>query len=294
MGDISTSVSGFKDGYADVNDMRLHYVSTGHGRLILFLHGFPEFWYAWKSQLAEFGKDHHAVALDMPGFNLSDKPEALSAYKINRIVEDVYGFAHNLSHGKRFILVGHDWGGYVAWAFAIAHPEVLQKLVIINAPHPAIFAQLLSSDPSQQKASEYMEMFRSARAEQILSANDFEFLANRIMVFGKKNGLPPEVKPQYLKAWAQPGAVTGGLNYYRANSLTPCPVGDGALASSLTVNVPTLVIWGVSDPAMVPQNLNGLEKYAPRLTIQQVPDASHWLVHTHSGQINDLIRAYLR
>jgi pimeloyl-ACP methyl ester carboxylesterase len=139
-----------------------------------------------------------------------------------------------------------------------------------------------------------MEMFRSAQGEQILSANDFEFLANRVMGFGRKNGLPPVDKPEYVKAWSQPGAITGGLNYYRANSLASCPVGDSAPAWSLTVNVPTLVIWGVKDPAMVPQNIEGLAKYIPRLTIQQIPDASHWLVHTHSGQINDLIRACLR
>ncbi len=294
MHDISGRVYGFKDGYADLSDVRLHYVSTGRGRLILFLHGFPEFWYAWKGQLAEFGKDHRAVALDLPGFNLSDKPGEVAAYKIDNIVEGLYAFTQQLSHGERIILVGHDWGGYLAWAFAFAHPEVLQNLIVINAPHPAIFAELLSSDPAQQKASEYMAMFRSAQAEQILSANDFEFLANRVMAFGRKNGLPPEDRPEYVKAWSQPGAITGGLNYYRANSLESCTGDDTGLASCLTVDVPALVIWGLNDPAIVPKNLDGLEKYVRQLTIQRIPEASHWLVHTHCGLVNRLIRAYLR
>jgi epoxide hydrolase 4 len=242
-----------KDEYANANGLRLHCVTAGKGQLILFLHGFPEFWYAWKNQLAEFGKDHCAVALDLPGFNLSDKPVEVAAYKIDKIVECLYAFTQQLSHGERFILVGHDWGGYLAWAFAVAHPEVLQNLVVINAPHPTIFAQLLNSDPAQQKASEYMAMFCSAQAEQILSANDFEFLANRVMAFGKKNGLPPEDKPEYIKAWSQPGAITGGLNYYRANSLTSCTIGAPELASSLTVDVPALVIWGLNDPLWYPR-----------------------------------------
>lgn len=282
----------FKDEYVDSNGLRLHYVFAGQGRLILFLHGFPEFWYAWKRQLAEFSKDHHAAALDLPGFNLSDKPQYLSAYKLDRIVEHLYAVARHLSDGERFVLVGHDWGGYLAWAFAAAHPQMIENLVIINAPHPAIFAQLLRSDPAQKKASEYMGMFRSSQAEQILSANDFEFLA-RVMAFGRPNGLSPEDKAEYIKAWSQPGAITGGLNYYRANDLTACAPGDSSANPSFTVNVPTLVIWGINDPAMVPQNLVGLDKYVLHLNVQRILDASHWLVHSHSAQINELIRAYL-
>ena len=131
----------FKDKYVHVNGVRLHVVTAGKGPLILFLHGFPEFWYEWKDQLAEFGKDHLAVAPDMRGYNLSDKPEALDQYKINLLVEDVRALADHFSHQKKFVLVAHDWGGAVAWAFAIAHPEMLDKLVIVNAPHPGVFGR---------------------------------------------------------------------------------------------------------------------------------------------------------
>jgi len=282
------------DNYANVNGIRLHYVTSGTGPLILFLHGFPEFWYAWKNQLTDFGRDHQAVALDMRGFNLSDKPTDVAQYRLNVLVEDIRAFAAHLSPAKKFVLVGHDWGGFVAWAFAIAHAEALEKLVIINAPHPAVFARLLTSDPAQQKASEYMEIFRSAQAEQILSANNFDILANKVMVFGSKNGLLPEDKPEYAKAWSQPGALTGGLNYYRANRVSAPPLADPANASSFAVNVPTLVIWGEKDPALVPQNLDGLGEFVPQLTIKRIPEASHWLVHRQSAEVTAYIREFLQ
>ena len=282
------------DNYANVNGVRLHYVDAGTGPLILFLHGFPEFWYAWKNQLVAFASDHHAIALDMRGFNLSDKPTDVAQYRLDVLVEDIRAFAAHVSDGRKFVLVGHDWGGFVAWAFAAAHPQTLEKLVIINAPHPAIFARLLTTNPAQQKASEYMEIFRSAQAETILSANNFDILANRVTVFGSENGLLPEDKPAYIKAWSQPGALTGGLNYYRANRLSSLPLANPANASSFVVNVPTLVIWGEKDPAMVPQNLDGLAEFVPQLTIKRIPDASHWLVHRQSVQVTAYIRDFLR
>jgi epoxide hydrolase 4 len=128
-----------KDDYVQVNGVQLHYVSSGEGPLILFLHGFPEFWYAWRNQLAEFGQDHCAVALDMRGFNLSDKPGDVGQYRLNILVEDIRAFADHLSTGKKFVLVGHDWGGVVAWLFAIAHPDALAKLVIYQRAAPGCF-----------------------------------------------------------------------------------------------------------------------------------------------------------
>ena len=117
-----------KEKYVKVNGVRLHYVTAGKGPLILFLHGFPEFWYEWKNQLIEFSKDHQAVAPDLRGYNLSDKPTDLDQYKIATLVEDVRSFADHFSHGKKFVLVGHDWGGAVAWSFAIAHPDYREQL----------------------------------------------------------------------------------------------------------------------------------------------------------------------
>src|SRR2546422_4439144 len=161
-----------KHEYADVNGVRLHYVTAGKGKLIMFVHGFPEFWYEWKNQLAEFGRDYQALAPDMRGYNLSSKPADVDQYQVKHMVEDLRALAEKLDHQK-FILVAHDWGGAIAWAVAIAHPGYLGKLVIINAPHPGVFQRELRDNPAQQKASGYMMMFRSEQAEQILSANNY-------------------------------------------------------------------------------------------------------------------------
>jgi epoxide hydrolase 4 len=293
-----------KDKYVQINGVRLHVVTAGKGPVILFLHGFPEFWYEWKDQLAEFGKDHLAVAPDMRGYNLSDKPESLDQYKINVLVEDVRALGDHFSHQKKFILVAHDWGGAVAWAFAIAHPEMLQKLVIVNAPHPGVFGRLLATDAAQQQASQYMLMFRSPQAEQNLSADNYAWLVSAVLGEGLKNGVfTEEDKQAYIKAWSQPGALTGGLNYYRAAEVGPPAAGQAASGgrgnfavdpNALMVKVPTLVIWGEKDTALLTQNLDGLDKFVPQLTVKRIPDGSHWVIHEKSDEVNAAIRDFIR
>jgi len=291
-----------------VNGLQLHCVTAGKGPLILFLHGFPEFWYEWKNQLTEFGKDHLAVAPDMRGYNLSDKPSDEEQYRMKYLVDDVRALADHFSHNKKFVLVAHDWGGAVAWSFAIAHPEMLGKLVIVNAPHPGVFARLLNSDPKQQQASQYMLMFRSAQAEQTLSANDYTPLVNAVLGPGLKNRVFTENDKQaYIKAWSQPGALTGGLNYYRANRVGPpalpsqpregtqSSTGNFALdPASLTVKVPTLVIWGEKDTALLTSNLDGLDQFVPQLTIKRIPEGTHWVIHEKPAEVNGYIREFIR
>ncbi len=299
-----------KDHFAEINGVRIHYVSAGKGSLILFLHGFPEFWYEWKSQLAEFGKDHLAVAPDMRGYNLSGKPTDVDQYQVKILIEDVRALAEHLGH-KKFILVGHDWGGAVAWAYAMAHPETLEKLIIVNAPHPGVFGRLLAQDPAQQKASQYMLMFRSPQAEQILSSNNYAVLVNAVLGEGLKTGVFTETDKQaYLAAWSQPGALTGGLNYYRAARVgppAPAPKEAGSTSQSkepgnafgidpekMIVDVPTLVIWGEKDTALLTANLDGLDRFVPHLTIKRIPDGSHWVIHERSAEVNQAIRDFIQ
>jgi pimeloyl-ACP methyl ester carboxylesterase len=297
----------FKDQYVQVSGLRMHCVTAGKGPLILFLHGFPEFWYEWKNQLTEFGQDHLAVAPDMRGYNLSDKPNSEEQYRMSYLVDDVLSLADHFSHGKKFILVAHDWGGAVAWAFAIAHPDRLEKLVIINAPHPGVFGRLLMSDPKQQQASQYMLMFRSPQAEQTLSANNYTPLVTAVLGAGLKGGVFTEDDKQaYIKAWSQPGALTGGLNYYRANQVGPPPPGPdgdtkqppssrpGMDLSALIVKVPTLVIWGEKDTALLTGNLDGLEQFVPQLTVKGIPDGTHWVIHEKPAEVNGYIRDFIR
>ena len=295
-----------QDTYVTVNGVRLHCVTAGEGPLILFLHGFPEFWYEWKHQLQEFGKDHLVVAPDLRGYNLSEKPAALDQYRPEVLVEDIRALADHFRQNRKFVLVGHDWGGALAWLFAMAHPEYLQKLIIINAPHPAIFARLLASDPAQQQASQYMLLFRSPGAEDVLSANNYAVLVDAVLSNLLKTGaFTAADKAAYLNAWSQPGALTGGLNYYRASNLGPAsPQTEAATALSdhagrlnpaqLRIHVPTLVLWGEQDIALLPSNLDGLDQFVPQLTVQRIPDGSHWVVHEHPAKISAAIRSFIQ
>jgi pimeloyl-ACP methyl ester carboxylesterase len=283
-------------GYAYVNGVRLHYVAEGRGPLILFAHGFPEFWYAWRRQLAEFGRDHQAVAFDMRGYNLSSKPAEVAAYAVPHLVADLRALVEHLGY-RRFVLVGHDWGGVAAWAFAIAHADWLDKLVIVNAPHPAVFGREIRENPDQQKASRYMLVFRSPEAEASLAADDHARLVEMLRRdLGDR--FTDADRAAYVEAWSQPGALTGGLNYYRAAGVGP--PAEGAPAQSfpadsarLTVTVPTLVIWGMKDRALLPGNLDGLDGFVADLTIERVPDGSHWVIHERPELVNRLIREFL-
>lgn len=285
--------------FADVNGVRLHYAHAGAGRLIFFLHGFPEFWYAWGKQLVEFGRDWLAVAPDMRGYNLSSKPEKVEDYELSHLVGDVLALIGNLGV-KSCCLVGHDWGGVVAWVAAIARPELIEKLVIINAPHPAIFQRELRENPAQQEASQYMLMFRTPQAEGVLSADNCAVLQQIVLGEGLRQGYLNEAdRRAYLDAWTQPGALTGGLNYYRASRVGPIPAGGAEPLhglegqSSLQVNVPTMVIWGENDTALLTGNLDGLDHYVPNLFIKRVPEATHWIVHEKSDLVNSLIRDFI-
>lgn len=284
------------DGYAEVNGVRLHYVAEGEGDLILFLHGFPEFWYAWRDQLAAFGADHRAVAVDMRGYNLSSKPAEVDAYRMPLLVEDVRQLIAHLGY-RTCTLVGHDWGGVVAWAFAMRHPEMLDRLIIINAPHPAIFARELRENPAQQRASQYMLLFRSPEAEATLSVDNYARLVGAVLT--PETAYTDDVRAAYITAWSEPGALTGGLNYYRAARIGP-PADDGTRdapsgfdTGAAAIAVPTLVIWGERDTALLTGNLDGLDEQVADLTIVRIPEGTHWVVHEMPGRINEEIRNFL-
>ncbi len=278
--------------------IRLHYAAAGEGKLILFAHGFPEFWYSWKNQLEEFGRTHLAVAPDLRGYNLSSKPSNVADYKISVLVDDLLGLAEHLGFQK-FTLVGHDWGGALAWAVAIGHPERVEKLVIINAPHPFTFARELKSNWAQRRASWYILLFRTPLAEMLLRFNGYSALVRSTLGDGlKKNYFNERDRQAYLEAWSQPGALTGGLNYYRALPLAnffskkqlKIP---GLDTDSFLVRVPTLVLWGEKDPYLLPGNLDGLEEFVSDLTVRRFPDGSHWIIHERPALINSAVRGFL-
>lgn len=291
----------FKSEFAEINNIKLHYVKAGpeDGDLMVFLHGFPQFWYMWRDQLLEFSKDYLVVAPDMRGYNTSSKPEGIDQYQPQHMIEDLRALVVEHFGRKEFILVGHDWGGVVAFPFASEHSELVKKLIIINAPHPNVFAGLISKNKDQQSSSQYVLFFRTQNAEGFLSANNYENLFKAVVT--SEMEFNEDDRQIYLDAWSQPGAITGGLNYYRAGGLRP-PSRDekiSELASEqmelnpVMINVPTLVIWGEKDAALTVHNLTGLEKFVPDLTIKRIPEGSHWVINEQPDKVNSFIREFL-
>lgn len=291
----------FTHKYVDINGIRMHYATQGQGPLIMFLHGFPEFWAAWEQQLEAFGQDHQAVAPDLRGYNLSSRPADPGQYHVKLLVEDIRALLDHLGH-ERMVLVAHDWGGGVAWTFANLYPERLHRLVIINSPHAAVFARELLDNPAQQQASAYMNMFRKPDAEAVLSENNFAYLTEALSTWGSRWRMSEELRKRYIQAWSQPGALTGGLNYYRVSPLHPAESREEEQVirqiaemprQVFEVKVPTLVLWGELDEALLPGNLEGLENYIDDLTIHRIPDGTHWVIHEQPELINARIRAFM-
>ena len=283
--------------YADVAPgIRLHYASCGEpGRpLMLFLHGFPEYWGAWRDVLPRIGDRWYAVAPDQRGYNLSSCPEDAAAYKAPKLVADLVAFIEALGY-RRCVLVAHDWGGAIGWALAIARPDLVSRLVILNAPHPVPFARALAGDPEQQAASRYMNWLRKPGSDEALRRDGFELMEKFFLGMGGAPWFAGETRAAYHEAWGRPGALRGGTNWYRASPLYP-PEGEdpGAARLSLreqdfTVRVPTLVIWGEQDQALRPVLLEGLERVVPDLRVVRVPEATHWIAHEQPQRVADEI-----
>jgi pimeloyl-ACP methyl ester carboxylesterase len=279
--------------------VRLHCAEVGEegAPLIVFVHGFPEFWYAWKDLLPAFADGWHAVAPDLRGFNLSSKPADVRDYRAPTLVADLDGLIRALGH-ERAVVVGHDWGGAVAWSLAIAKPERVSRLAILNAPHPVTFARELAHDPAQQAASAYMNWLRRPGAEDALAKDDFALFDKFFQGVSPAPWFDAATRAAYHAAWGQPGAIAGGLAYYRASPLYP-PTGDDPGARRLaldpadfTVRMPTLVIWGERDTALLPSLLDGLEAMVPDLRVARLPGCSHWLAHESPLEVAALIRGF--
>jgi pimeloyl-ACP methyl ester carboxylesterase len=224
----------------------------------------------------------------MRGYNTSDKPEVVEQYRMSVLVEDVRGLIESLEEEKVF-LVAHDWGGAVAWAFAEKYPHMLHRLIILNAPHHLMFARELKSNPLQQKASEYMLLLRSSRAEEVLSRDGYAWLREAVF-----NGYTVEDRAAYIEAWSQPGALTGSVNYYRATVIPKVSDEKGAEREEAgktkgIIKVPTLVIWGEEDVALVLSLLDGLDDYVPDLKVIRIPGATHWV----QNDAPDLVNKYI-
>ena len=281
--------------FAPVNGVRLHYAERGSGRLILFLHGFPQCWYQFRHQLLDLGEDHRAVAPDLRGYNLSSKPDGVRDYETCVLVEDVRQLVEHLGV-ERFVLVGHDVGGAVAWSFALHHPEMLEALVVLDTPHPAPFHEALSNDPAQQEASSYMCTARRPDAAEIFGADDCLILREAL----DEPFIDAEAREHYARGWREPGALEASMRWFIAEGQGP-PAPDGTPAHGnivrhihpLTVSVPTLVMYPTADRWIRPASHHGLERFVPNLTFIEVEGASHWLPEERPVLVNRAIREFL-
>jgi len=260
--------------------------------VLLFLHGFPEAAFVWDELLERFGTRYRCVAPNLRGFEQSSSPKEPEAYRVKHLVADLEALIAQVSPGGAPLeaLVAHDWGGAVAWTFAVQRPQMIKRLVIVNSPHPATFLRELKNNPLQQAASAYMNFLCRPDAEALLAADDFRRMWPMFTNMGaadpaRKGGawLTPQVRDQYRAVWS--AGLTGGCNYYRASPLRPPTSPDDAIMKLefapefVTVNVPTLVIWAEEDNALPPSLLDGLEAYIPRMRLVRVPGATHWIVH---------------
>ncbi len=266
------SATGYADGYANGDGARLYFVRAGDGPLMVCLHGHPDDWSLYETLLTEFNRDHLVVAPNLRGYPPSDAPVSVEAYTMPRQLGDLHGLLDHLGR-ERCILVGNDWGGYAAWVFASAYPARVDRLIILNAPHPSIFLREVRSNPAQIKASQYERAFHTAPSPYPRWYNYYR--ADPIKVpasIDEARGMEtPDLSAHFFTGVARPPETT-----------------------SLRVRVPTLVIWGMRDEAILPGSLDGLDEYVQDLKVMRIDDAGHTPMRSHAGAVNRAIRDFVR
>jgi pimeloyl-ACP methyl ester carboxylesterase len=277
-----------REGYADLSDVQLHYVEAGDGPLVVLLHGFPEFWYGWRLQInALAAAGFRVVAPDMRGYNLSSRPEGVANYDIEKLAGDVRDLVHERG-AQSALLAGHDWGGSVAWATAMEHPEIVDRLAILNAAHPRKLSQGLHH-PGQLRKSWYFFFFALPDLpDSVVHANNWHFF--RHFLDDARPAYTAEEMDRYIEAWSQPGAASGMINYYRSSVRTPAKKAEAAIHP---VKAPTLVIWGQRDAYLGQELAEPEHDDVPNLErVERLPDASHWVHHDEAERVNQLLATF--
>jgi pimeloyl-ACP methyl ester carboxylesterase len=269
----------FTHGYADSNGVKIHYATMGSGPLVVMIHGFPDYWYTWRKQMEGLADRFQVVAIDQRGYNLSDKPSGVENYDVRLLVGDVVAVINHLGQQKA-IVVGHDWGGMVAWQLAINVPQVVDRLIILNLPHPRGLSRELAHNPEQQKNSAYARRFQVEGAEKSLTA---EGLAGWVK--------DPDAKKQYVEAFGR-SDFTAMLNYYKRNYPREPYTEDTSPVKK--VQCPVLMIHGLGDTALLAPALNGTWDWVEKdLTITTVPGAGHFVQADAADLVTRTMRAWL-
>jgi pimeloyl-ACP methyl ester carboxylesterase len=285
-------------GWARLNGVVLHYVEAGEpgDPLVVLLHGFPEFWYAWRHQIEALAAEFHVVAPDLRGYNRSEKPPGVESYRVDRLVGDLADLIDHFGT-ERANLVGHDWGGVIAWEFGHRYPERVERLVVLNAPHPEALERELRS-PAQLARSWYALAFQLPRVPEFLLGSIDGWLGAML-----RNGpTNPEAFDKddierYEQAIARPGALTAALNYYRAFGRSQLRRWFGRSGEhegrNRMIDAPTLVIWGEQDRALGIGLTQGLDRWAPDIHVERLPEASHWVQNDAPERVNELLAEFL-
>ena len=301
MENVPSSSAPIAHAFANVNGLRLHYAESGRGELVILLHGFPEFWYSWRHQLAALSAHYHVVAPDLRGYNLSDKPGRVEDYRLEVLVKDVIGLIDYFGASKAAI-VAHDWGAGLAWAVALKHSERVSKLAVMQVPPAAAWRANLSIQ--QLLRSWYMFFFQLPRVpEWVISRNNFgrfdRALRDKV---GRAGSFTDDDIEKYKAALREPGAVTAAVNYYRANVFRLMRRKADSVAKSAgaptgygRIRVPTLFIYGEQDFAILPQTVKGIANYidAPYREVR-IPDSSHWVQNEAADEVNAALLEFLR
>jgi epoxide hydrolase 4 len=271
------------------NGLTFHYLTEGEGPLLLLLHGFPQYSGAWRRQIPALAKKFRVVAPDLRGYGDTDKPPRVSDYAITKLAADVAGLVRALGETKA-VVVGHDWGGAAAYATALEHPEVVERLIVLNCPHPALFLRALTSGTAQLKRSWYMGFFQLPWLPERMMRKKVDRLIAASSV--KPEVFTAEDRAGFLAAMRKPGAATGGLNYYRA-AFRGYSAAKRVFDESRKIAAPTLLIWGDLDHALGKELTEGMEPlFSGGLEIRHVPDASHWVAEEKPELVNELILGF--
>ncbi len=268
-----------QEGYADSNGVKIHYASLGTGPLIVMIHGFPDFWYTWRDQMSALADKFQCVAIDQRGYNLSDKPKGVENYDIRLLVGDVAAVIRALGRDKA-VIVGHDWGGLVAWQFALNLPQMTDRLIILNLPHPRGLSRELANNPKQQEASAYARNFQQPDAASKLTAEGLAFWVK-----------DPAAKQKYIEAF-QRSDFEAMLNYYKRNYPRPPYREDTSPVVKTQMSV--LMIHGLEDTALLAPALNNTWEWMGKdLTLVTIPGAGHFVQQDASDLVSRTMRAWL-
>ena len=266
-------------GFAQSGDVRIHYVTAGKGPLLVMIHGFPDYWYTWRDQIPVLAEQFQVVAIDQRGYNRSDQPDGVEKYEMSKLVGDV---AAVIKHFKRekAVIVGHDWGGAVAWTFAMNRPEMTERLIILNLPHLHGLQRELATNPAQQRASAYARRFQQKDAAGTLSAEALTFWVK-----------DEEARKKYVEAFRR-SSFEGMLNYYKANY--PSEPYEEPEGEPVKVKCPVLMIHGLKDQALLDGALSGTWNWVEKdLTLVTIPDAGHFVQQDASDKVSRTMRLWL-